>query len=354
MMRKGSNFLAKKLIANVPSIWCAATLFLSFACNVLIAPQAVSAEKMRNYVTKPDPEFGYNRLSIPTAVQIAVVFKTPIDSRKTLDGAKIEALLKEDLIVGDTVVAPRGSRIVGHVEYLRHARRMTEATLSNKGRFKQGAALKVIFTKIVTTDGETLYVLGRLSQQSATLSIEGGRFDREVSINKDGAFDRAEEVLTSGDKVLSNLVGQGVGTVLTPLGTVASFGALPVIMGILGAAEPSLMTNKPVSMDDKHVRIKGFTLGVVESLPAGQLMVPFIIKGSELRIKQGDEYLVQVHSPYTPKEKLAAQMQTQSVEGEISRPVPSREELKVLGEIRHEAPPVKTRPSAPLPGANIH
>jgi hypothetical protein len=343
MMRKGSNFLAKNSASNVPTIWCAATLFLFFVCNVLIAPQAVSAEKMRNYVTKPDAEFGYNRLSIPTAVQIPVVFKTPIDSRKTLDGAKIEALLKEDLIVGDTVVAPRGSRIVGHVEYLRHARRMTEATLSNKGRFKQGAALKVIFTKIVTTDGETLYVLGRLSQQSATLSIEGGRFDREVSINKDGAFDRAEEVLTSGDKVLSNLVGQGVGTVLTPLGTVASFGALPVIMGILGAAEPSLMTNKPVSMDDKHVRIKGFTLGVVESLPAGQLMVPFIIKGSELRIKQGDEYLVQVHSPYTPKEKLAAQMQTQSVEGEISRPVPSR-----------EAPPVKTRPSAPLPGANIH
>jgi len=47
-------------------------------------------------------------------------------------------------------------------------------------------------------------------------------------------------------------------------------------------------------------------------------------------------------------------MQTQSVEGEISRPVPTREELKVLGEIRHEAPPTKTGPTAPLPGVNIH
>jgi hypothetical protein len=353
MMRNGSQFSAKNPVSNVPLIWCTAILFLSFVCNALIAPQAFSAE-IRNYVTKPEPEYGYNRLSIPTAVQISVVFKTPIDSRKTLDGAKIEALLKEDLVVGDTIVAPQGSRIVGHVEYIRHARRMTEATLANHGRFKQGAALKVLFTKIVTTDGETLYILGRLSQQSATLTIDGGRFDREVSINKDGAFDRAEEVLTSGDKVLSNLIGQGVGTVLTPLGSVASFGALPVIMGIMGAAEPSLMTNKPVVMDDKHVRIKGFTLGVVESLPGGQLMVPFIIKGSELRIKQGDEYLVQVHSPYTPKEKLTAQMQTQTVDGEISRPAPSREELKVLGEIRHEAPPTKSGPTAPLPGANVH
>ena len=336
-MSKGSLFLA-----------------IAVACNALIAPQALAADKLRNYVTKPEDDFGYNRLSIPTAVQVTVVFKTPIDSRKTLDGAKIEALLSEDLIVNDIVVAPKGSRMIGHVEYLRHARRMAEASIAMHGRFKQGAALKVVFTKIATTDGETIYILGRLSQQSATLSIDGGRFDREVSINKDGVFDRAEEVLTTNDKILSGLIGQGVSTVLTPLGSVASFGALPVAMGILGAAEPSLMTNKPVGMDDKHIRIKGFTLGVVESLPAGQLMVPFIVKGSELRIKQGDEYLVQVHSPYTAEEKLSAQMQTQSVDAEISRPAPSREELKVLGEIRHEAPPVKTGPSAPVPGGNLH
>jgi hypothetical protein len=353
MMRKDSQFLAKNSASNVPSVWCSLALLLSCACNALIAPAAFSADKVRNYVTKTEADFGYNRLSIPTAIQTTVVFKTPIDSRKTLDGARIEALLKEDLIVNDIVIAPQGSRMIGHVEYIRHARRMTESALAIHGRFKQGAALKVIFTKIATTDGETIYILGRLSQQSATLSIDGGRFDREVSINKDGAFDRAEEVLTSQDKILSGLIGQGVSTVLTPLGSVASFGALPVAMGILGAAEPSLMTNKPVGMDDKHVRIKGFTLGVVESLPAGQLMVPFIVKGSELRIKQGDEYLVQVHSPYTAKEKLTAQMQTQSVDGGISRPVPTREELKVLGEIRHEAPPVKTGPTAPLPGKNI-
>lgn len=242
------------------------------------------------------PNAMFDAMPLPTAIQFPVVFKTGIDSARAQSGDTIKAYLEEDLVVDGRLVAPEGSLVIGHIDSVRLSRRLAKAAIASEDRFRKNGSVKIIFDEIVTPTDEHIRITGTVSKQNTIFN--DSRHPREVVVDNKGEFKKAEEVLTSDEKTVSNVINFGVSYGLTPLGTVASFGALPVIMGVLGAIEPSIVTQKVVTSHDKHPRITGFTYGAVGGLPGAPVLQAFMLKGSEINIKPGDELLIQAHSPY--------------------------------------------------------
>ncbi len=238
----------------------------------------------------------FDAMPLPTAIQFPVVFKTSIDSAKAQEGDEVKAYLKEDLFIENRLVAPEGSVVVGHIDTVRKSRRLAKSAIMKEDRFHKNGSVRIVFDEIITPDEEHIRITGIVSKQSTTFI--DGRHPREVVVGNKGEFKKAEEVLTEDEKTVSNIVNYGVNYGLTPLGTVASFGALPVIMGVLGALEPSIVTQRVVTKDEKHPRINGFTYGAIGGLPGAPALQAFMLKGSEISIKAGDELLIQAHSPY--------------------------------------------------------
>ena len=237
----------------------------------------------------------FDILPLPTAVQFPIVFDTELDSRNTRQGDLVEAHLKDDLVFDGRLIAPAGSIVLGHVEHFVKARTMTQAMSSTDKRFHKTSIIKLSFTEIITPEQEHLKIEGILSQQSAQF---GEKIERQVVVGKEGIVDSAEQMLPEDTFIGAQVVNFTLGTGIGQLGTVASFGVLPIVMGAIGAVNPSIITFKAVTKEDKHPRWRGFTMGVVSSLPAGNVVQSMIYHGSELNIHVGDELLVQAHSPY--------------------------------------------------------
>ena len=237
----------------------------------------------------------FDVLPLPTAVQFPVVFDTDIDSRKARQGDLVEGHLKEDLVFDNHLIAPAGSAIIGHIGHYVKSRTMTEAMISGDKRFHKTSIVKITFEEIVTPELEHIKIEGILSKQKATF---GDTVEREVVVGKEGLVEKAEQSLSEETMVGAQVVNFTVGTGLSQLGSVATFGVLPVVMGAIGVLNPSIITMKAVTKEDHHPRLRGLTMGVVSSLPGGPVVQSFIYHGSELNIKIGDELLVQAHSPY--------------------------------------------------------
>lgn len=237
----------------------------------------------------------FDVLLLPTAVQFPVVFDTAIDSRTARTGDVIECHLKEDLVFDTRLIAPAGSIVLGHIDHFVKSRTMTQAMASGDQRFHKTSIIKLAFTEIITPEQEHIKIEGILSRQKACF---GDKEERQVEVGKKGVVDSAEPRLSDDTMVGAQVVNYAVGTGLSQLGSVATFGVLPLVMGVIGAANPSIITMKAVSRDDQHPRLRGMTMGVVSSLPGGPVIQSLIYHGSELNIKIGDELLVQAHSPY--------------------------------------------------------
>ena len=82
----------------------------------------------------------------------------------------------------------------------------------------------------------------------------------------------------------------GINAALAPA-SVFSFGAMPVALGVIGAANPSFAFCKPVGLNVRHRRLKGFAVGFLSGVPGGWVVEDAVIKGQEAIIKPGDELL---------------------------------------------------------------
>jgi hypothetical protein len=237
-------------------------------------------------------------LLIPSAIQFPVVFKSVIDSSKAMVGDEVLASLKEDIVIDDELIAPEGSIIVGHIAKLKRSRRLTESVISKNRRFHKGSSMKIEFDEIITDEDEHIPIVGCLSKQTA--DFFDGKQPREVEITSGGELIKAEAVFTNDQKVASQIVNFAASTGIGQLGTAASFGALPVVMGVIGAVEPAMVMSKPMKPDEKHPRVKGAAWGVWTTVPGAPVIQAVAFKGSDLRIEPGDELLAQAHSPYEP------------------------------------------------------
>ncbi len=228
-------------------------------------------------------------------MQFPVVFDTAIDSRNARKGDIVECHLKEDLVFDTRLIAPAGSVVIGRIDHYVKSRTMTQAMTSKDLRFHKTSIVRLLFTEIVTPEQEHIKIEGILSQQRTCFD---GKVERQVEVGKKGVISLAEPKLSDETFVGAQVVNFAVGTGLSQLGSVATFGVLPIVMGVIGAANPSIITMHATAKEDPHPRLRGLTMGVVSSLPGGPVIQSLIYRGSELNIKVGDELLVQAHSPY--------------------------------------------------------
>jgi len=285
----------------------------------------------------------FDVLDLPTAVQFPVIFDVAIDSRNSRQGDLVECHLKDDLVFENHLIAPAGSVVLGHIDHFVKSRTMTQAMTSKDERFHKTSIIKIIFDEIITPEQEHKKIVGILSKQKA---IFGDKVEREVVVDKKGMFESAEPKLSDDTMIGAQVVNFGVSTGLSELGAVASFGILPIVMGVIGAANPSIITMKAVSKEDQHPRLRGMTMGVVSSLPGGLVIQSLVYRGSELNIKVGDELLVQAHSPYND-----AATTTQVSAKIFSGPSPTANDTTIGGGKRYYA---KYQPKfTPKAGARV-
>jgi hypothetical protein len=232
--------------------------------------------------------------TLPFAVQFPMVFKTQIDSSHISVGDRVEGTLKENLTVEGKLVAPAGSSIIGHIQTLIQSRRLATSAFSKQRRFKKGSSLKICFDEIIAAGNKHIAIVGRLSKQKFT--VKHTMRPREIEVGAQGEFTKAEEVFTTQQQAAAAAVNFITGTGIGQLGTVASFGALPVVMGVVGAVNPDLVTMRPMKADEKHPKVKGFAYGVLTSVPGAPVIQAFAFKGQEIHIEPGDEFMVQAHA----------------------------------------------------------
>ncbi|MBU6454058.1 MAG: hypothetical protein KGS72_19925 [Cyanobacteria bacterium REEB67] len=295
-LKKATILLALSLSAQLPLL----TPLAAFAQQDEAAGQNSEAVQARKVPVAGKVMAGnfvspFDILALPSAVQFPVVFDTDIDSRNAREGDLVEAHLKEDLVFDNRLIAGAGSAVIGHIGHYVKSRNMAQAMISGDKRFRKNSIVKINFEEIITPDFEHIKIEGVLSKQKV---IFGEGVEREVIVGKDGIVEKAEQSLSEDTMVGAQVVNFTVSTGLSQLGSVASFGVLPVVMGAIGAVNPSIVTMKAVTKEDRHPRLRGMTMGVVSSLPGGPVLQSLVYHGSELNIKKGDELLVQAHSPY--------------------------------------------------------
>jgi len=265
----------------------------------------------------------FDVLPLPTATQFTVIFDSELDSRTAAQGDPVDAHLKDDLVFDGRLIAPAGSIVLGHIDHYVRSRNMTQAMASGDKRFHKTSIVKLAFDEIITPEQEHIKIEGTLSQQH---SVFGDKVERQIVVDKKGVVQKAEETLSDDTMVGAQVVNFTIGTGLSQLGTVATFGVLPVVMGAIGAVNPSIITMKAVTKEDRHPRLRGMTMGVVASLPGGNVVQSMIYRGSELNIKKGDQLMVQAHSPYgdqTTTNEVSAQIASKDKDAaaSVQRPV---------------------------------
>ena len=134
-----------------------------------------------------------------------MIFRTSVDCKTAQSGDVIKAALKEDLKIGDQLIARAGSVLVGHLEEVPagqgsrgHGMRAIELKLGSNANKK---VLRILFDEIVTVQQEYISIVGRASKQKA--NVNGRGVAREIIVGSDGELERSERVIKSGKQLLA-------------------------------------------------------------------------------------------------------------------------------------------------------
>jgi hypothetical protein len=83
---------------------------------------------------------------------------------------------------------------------------------------------------------------------------------------------------------------------------------MPAALGLIGAANPSFAFMKPVGLNVRHRRLKGFAWGALSGVPGSWLIEDTVIRGQEAMIKPGDEFLVEFQQEFTGQPATEAEL----------------------------------------------
>ncbi len=229
-----------------------------------------------------------------------VVLASQINSKTAKKGDPLTAKLKYDLKIGDRLVAKKGSVVNGHVNYVLHARTIMHSLVSPERWYRNSGCLGLTFDEIVNEKGEHLPLSAQPSRQARIVKNKGE--GRELGVNQYGQVTGpwAQQIRYKAIRI-------GLNAALAPAG-VFSFGAMPVALGVLGAANPSFAFAKPVGLNVRHRRIKGFAWGFLSGIPGSWLIEDTTVKGQEAIIKPGDEFYAELVQEFTGEPASEAQL----------------------------------------------
>lgn len=229
-----------------------------------------------------------------------VVISSQITSKSANKGDVFEARLKYDLKIGDRLVAEKGSPVIGHINYVLRARSAMHSLLSPERWYRNSGCLGVSFDEIVNSKGEHIPLVATPARQARI--IKNKAEGRELGVNHNG-----QVTGPWSQQLRYKAVRIGLNAAMAPAG-VFSFGAMPVALGVLGAANPSFAFMKPIGQNVRHRRIKGFVWGALSGVPGSWIVEDTVIKGQEAVIKPGDEFLAEFKQEFTGEPETEASL----------------------------------------------
>jgi hypothetical protein len=182
--------------------------------------------------------------------------------------------------------------------------------------YRNSGVLGIIFDDIIDDKGQHL----PLNAQPARMAriVKNKAEGRELGVNHKG------QVTGPWSQQLKyKAVRVGLNFALAPAG-VFTFGAMPVALGVIGAANPNFAFMKPVGLNVRHRRLKGFAWGFLSGVPGSWIIEDTVTKGQEAIIKPGDEFLVEFNQEFTGEPASDAQLMpgaTTKVHGTITTPL---------------------------------
>lgn len=209
---------------------------------------------------------------------------TPLSSETANIGETFEARTVQALRSGNTLLAPSGAVVKGHVIAVDRASRLIKADLPSHHWLDANGALGLHFDTIA---GE--------HDQQITLNAEPLAASEILRYNQSAdrlVVDKSGDVTVLYNGLKNGAIGAAIGGVSLagPVGMMAA----PFISGIAGAISPATAYGKPTEDVPGHRRLKGFFMGMVRGVPGGELVAQVAQHGVEAVLAPGDELTLQV------------------------------------------------------------
>lgn len=252
------------------------------------------------------------KMHAKSGARFPIVLSSQVNSKTAKEGDPIKARLKYDLKIGDRLIAQKGSIVNGHVNYVLHARTIMNSLLSPERWYRNSGCLGLSFDEIINDKGEHLPLTAQPSRQARI--VKNKAEGRELGVNHNG-----QVVGPWSEQIKYKSIRIGLNLALAPAG-VFSFGAMPVALGVLGAASPSFAFAKPVGLNVRHRRLKGFAWGFLSGVPGSFLIEDTTIKGQEAIVKPGDEFYAELVQEFTGEPASDAELMpgaTTQVHGQV-------------------------------------
>ncbi len=262
----------------------------------LVADSAITVDNDEEIEAKATIEYKElptddGKTKIISGARFPVVISSQINSKTAKKGDPLEARLKYDLKIGDRLVAKKGSKVSGHIDYCLPARSVLHSLVSPTRWYRNSGCLGLTFDEIITDSGEHLPLAAAPARQGRIIKNKGE--GRELGVNHHGQITGPW-----GQQLRYKAVRIGLNFAMAPAG-VFSFGAMPVALGVIGAINPSFAFMKPVGLNVRHRRLKGFAWGFLSGIPGSWLIEDTVTKGQEAIVKPGDEFLAEFKQEFT-------------------------------------------------------
>ena len=173
------------------------------------------------------------------------------------------------------------------------------ALISSERWYRNAGCIGLEFDEVINDKGEHLPLVA--APAKASRIVVNKNEGRILGVNKDGQI-----ACPSSLQWRDRAVRIGIHAALAPAG-VFSFGAVPLAMGLYGAANPSFAFMKPVGNSVRHRRLKGFAWGFISGVPGGMIIEDSIVKGQESVIKPGDVFLAEFRQEFNGQPSTEAE-----------------------------------------------
>lgn len=240
------------------------------------------------------------KTKVKAGARFPIVIASQITSKTAKVGDPIEAHLKFDLKIGDRLIAPKGSLVKGHVKYVLKARTIMGSIITLERWYKNSGCLGIAFDELISHKGEHI-PLNAIPSREARV-IKNKAEGRELGINHDGQIAGPWST-----QLRHKAIRVGLNFAMAPAG-VFSFGAMPVALGAIGAINPSFAFSKPVGLNVRHRRLKGFFWGFLSGVPGSWLIEDTTVRGQEAIIKPGDEFYAEFTQEWTGEPASEAEL----------------------------------------------
>jgi hypothetical protein len=259
--------------------------------------EVIETESTIKYEDLPTDE---GKTRVKTGARFPVVISSQITTKTAKKGDPVEARLKYDLKIGDRLIAKKGAVVNGHINYSLPARSTMHSLVSPTRWYRNSGCVGISFDEIINDKGEHLPLVAVPARAARVVKNKGE--GRELGINHEG-----QVTGPWSQQLRYKAIRIGLNAALAPAGAF-SFGAMPIALGVIGAANPSFAFMKPVGLNVRHRRIKGFFWGALSGVPGSWLIEDTVVKGQEAVIKPGDEFLAEFQQEFTGEPASEAMM----------------------------------------------